>query len=191
MSQVTKKALAASLKKLLSKKTLDKITVVELTADCGVNRQTFYYHFKDIYDLAEWVVLCEAETVLSEEMTFETWKQDTLRVFNAALENKSLALNAYRSLRREQMERYLYKVLFNQFIKILNEKTLELKLNVSEEERKFLADILKHIFVGCLLDWIRRGLLDDPQVIVNRLGTAMDGVILRAMRRFDAQKSTT
>lgn len=188
MSQVMKKALAASLKKLLAQKPLDKITVVELTKDCGVNRQTFYYHFKDIYDLAEWVVLCEAEAVLSEEMTFETWKQDTLRIFNAALRNKPLALNAYRSLRRDQMERYLYKVLFNQFIKILNEKVEELGLRVSEDERKFLADMLKHIFVGCLLDWIRRGMNENPQLIVDRLGLVMDGVIIHGIERFDAQK---
>lgn len=49
MSQTTKKALAASLKKLLKRKSLDKITVIDITEDCGVNRQTFYYHFKDTY----------------------------------------------------------------------------------------------------------------------------------------------
>ena len=47
MSLLTEKALAASLKKLLEKKTLDKITVKDITDDCGVNRQTFYYHFHD------------------------------------------------------------------------------------------------------------------------------------------------
>ena len=55
MSEITKKALAESLKKLLSKNKLNKITIKEITEDCGVNRQTFYYHFKDIYDLLEWI----------------------------------------------------------------------------------------------------------------------------------------
>ena len=53
MSELTKKALAVSLKKLLSKKELSKITIANITDECGVNRQTFYYHFKDIYDLLE------------------------------------------------------------------------------------------------------------------------------------------
>ena len=53
MSEITKKALATSLKKLLSKKELSKITIANITNDCGVNRQTFYYHFKDVYDLLE------------------------------------------------------------------------------------------------------------------------------------------
>jgi len=47
MSELTKKALAVSLKKLLSKKELSKITISNITDECGVNRQTFYYHFKD------------------------------------------------------------------------------------------------------------------------------------------------
>ena len=63
MSELTKKALAVSLKKLLSKKELSKITISNITDECGVNRQTFYYHFKDIYDLLEWIYKNEVESI--------------------------------------------------------------------------------------------------------------------------------
>ena len=53
MSQTTKRALEASLKKLLLEKPLNKITINDITEDCGVNRMTFYYQFKDIYDLVD------------------------------------------------------------------------------------------------------------------------------------------
>ena len=49
MSQLTKRALEESLKKLLLKKPLTKITINDIAEDCGINRMTFYYHFKDIY----------------------------------------------------------------------------------------------------------------------------------------------
>ena len=49
MSKVTKRALEQSLKNLLLKKPLTKITIGDITEDCGINRMTFYYHFKDIY----------------------------------------------------------------------------------------------------------------------------------------------
>ena len=52
----TKRALAASLKKLMEKKPLSKITVSEIISDCNVNRKTFYYHFQDIYDLLKWIL---------------------------------------------------------------------------------------------------------------------------------------
>ena len=50
-TKMTKAALAASLKKLLEKKPLSKITVTDITRECRINRHTFYYHFRDIYDL--------------------------------------------------------------------------------------------------------------------------------------------
>ena len=63
MSQITKRALEASLKKMLLQKPLDKITIADLTDDCGVNRMTFYYHFKDIYDLVEWACVEDAARI--------------------------------------------------------------------------------------------------------------------------------
>ena len=51
MTNDTKYALEASLKKFLLKKPIDKITIRDLTDDCGISRMAFYYHFKDIYDL--------------------------------------------------------------------------------------------------------------------------------------------
>ena len=64
MSQTTKRALEASFKKLLLEKPLNKITINDITEDCGVNRMTFYYHFKDIYDLVDWILAEDAAKVL-------------------------------------------------------------------------------------------------------------------------------
>ena len=60
MVNATKMALEVSLKKLLLKKPLDKITIQDLTTDCGISRMAFYYHFRDIYDLVEWPCRCDA-----------------------------------------------------------------------------------------------------------------------------------
>ncbi len=64
MSQTTKRALEASLKNLLLKKPLDKITIQDIADDCGISRMTFYYHFKDIYDLVEWSCMEDATRAL-------------------------------------------------------------------------------------------------------------------------------
>ena len=53
-SHLTKRALESSLKRLLTEKPLAKITIADITEDCQISRMTFYYHFKDIYDLVEW-----------------------------------------------------------------------------------------------------------------------------------------
>ena len=54
MANTTKLALEVSLKELLRTKPIDRITINDLTEHCGISRMTFYYHFKDIYDLVEW-----------------------------------------------------------------------------------------------------------------------------------------
>ncbi len=55
-SIITKKAIAVSLKDLMKKKSLAKITVSDIVKNCNLNRQTFYYHFKDKYDLLHWII---------------------------------------------------------------------------------------------------------------------------------------
>ena len=74
MSNYTKQALGESLKKLLSEKPLNKITVTEIVNDCGLNRMTFYYHFQDIYDLLEWVCVEDAEKALKGKSSYSNWQ---------------------------------------------------------------------------------------------------------------------
>ena len=65
MINQTKHILEESLKKLMLEKPLDKITIRDLTEDCGISRMAFYYHFKDIYDLVEWSCLEDATRALA------------------------------------------------------------------------------------------------------------------------------
>ena len=68
MASSTKEALGNALKKMLSVKPIDKITVKDLVEECGVNRQTFYYHFDDVYDLLEWVFEEDTNKALRHRM---------------------------------------------------------------------------------------------------------------------------
>ena len=60
-SRITKKALALSIKKLMETIPLAKLSIHEIVDDCGINRQTFYYHFKDKFDLVNWLYLQKHE----------------------------------------------------------------------------------------------------------------------------------
>lgn len=187
MSQTTKRALAASLKKLLLKKPLDKITVIDIVEDCEVNRQTFYYHFKDIYDLIEWTCMDEASKALDGKKTYDTWQQGFLQIFEAVQENKPFILNVYHSVSREQVERYLYQVTYGLLIGVVEEQAAG--RNVREEDKKFIADFYKYAFVGLMLEWIRGGMKQDPEQIVGRLAVLIHGDIARALEKFQAGKT--
>ena len=182
MSQVTKRALEQSLKNLLLKKPLNKITVSDITDDCGINRMTFYYHFKDIYDLVEWSCLEDAKRALEENKTYETWQEGFLRIFEAVRENKPFILNVYRCVHREQVERYLSPLVDSLLLGVLEEEAVGLV--VREEDKEFIARVYSYIFLGILFDWIKDDMRSDPKEITEPLAVLIKGSMAAALSRF-------
>ena len=139
MSQVTKRALEQSLKNLLLKKPLTKITINDIAEDCGINRMTFYYHFKDIYDLVEWSCTEDARKALEEKKTYDTWQQGFLQIFEAVRENKPCIMNVYRCVHREQVEAYLKPLVDNLLMGVIREESVG--MTVRDEDKAFIARI--------------------------------------------------
>lgn len=182
MSQVTKRALEQSLKNLLLKKPLTKITVGDITDDCGINRMTFYYHFKDIYDLVEWSCLEDAKRALDEKKTYDTWQQGLLQIFKAVQENKPFILNVYRCVHREQVEKYLQPLVDQLLLNIINEEAAG--ITVRDEDKQFIAQVYSYMFIGLMLDWIKDDMREDPQQIVEKLSKLIKGSVSVALSRF-------
>lgn len=182
MSQVTKRALEQSLKNLLMKKPLTKITVGDIADDCGINRMTFYYHFKDIYDLVEWSCLEDAKRALDEKKTYETWQQGLLQIFEAVQENKPFILNVYRCVHREQVEKYLQPIVDRLLLGVIDEEADGMA--VRDEDKRFIAQIYSYILIGLMLDWIKDDMREDPQPIVDKLAKLIKGSMAEALSRF-------
>ena len=109
MTEMTKKALALSLKKLLEKKPLSKITVTDIAAECGINRHTFYYHFRDIYDLLEWIYVSETEEYILREGVPANWQESLTRLFQYCLENKKFVVTTYVFFQKDNMFQFIHK----------------------------------------------------------------------------------
>ena len=146
MQNLTKYALEDSLKKFLLKKPLDKITISDLTSDCGISRMAFYYHFKDIYDLVEWACIEDATRALQGKKTYATWQEGLLQIFEVVQENKPFILNVYRSVSREQIENYLFSLTYGLIAGVVEEQAVG--MDVPKEEREFIAHFYKYSFVG-------------------------------------------
>ena len=187
MSQTTKRALEASLKKLLLQKPLNKITINDITEDCGVNRMTFYYHFKDIYDLVDWIMVEDAAKALEEKPTFDTWSEAYLDLLRQVQENKVLVMNVYRSMSREQVEQYLYRILDPMLREFLDRGMQG--ITVQDADKQFIVDFYKYALVGMPLEWIRRDMKEDPVRMTERLNILLHGEFQRALRRFRTDRS--
>ena len=178
----TKQIIEDSLKKLMLQKPLDKITIRDLTEDCGISRMTFYYHFKDIYDLVEWSCIADATRALEGKKTYDTWSEGLLQIFEAVYENKPFILNAYRCISRDQIESFLFHLTSDLIMAVVEEKAAGTE--VSEENRRFIADFYKYSFVGIMLDWIKQGIKDDYSLIAEKISITVHGSIANSIHNF-------
>ena len=186
MANTTKLALEASLKELLRTKPIDRITINDLTEHCGISRMTFYYHFKDIYDLVEWACIEDASRALQGKKTYDTWQEGLLQIFEAVLENKPFILNVYRSVSRERVENYLYALTYELIEGVVEEQSENLM--VTEEQKKFIANFYKYSFVGVMLDWIKRGMQESPEEMAGLITVTMHGNVGNSLRNMEKNK---
>ena len=175
MSEVTKRALEQSLKNLLSKKPITKITINDIAEDCGINRMTFYYHFKDIYDLVEW-------SCLEEKKTHDTWQEGFIQIFDAVKNNKPFIMNVYNYIDRAQVEVYLTPLVDHLLMGVIEEESAN--ISVRDENKQFIARIYGYVFIGIMLDWIKDGMNEDPVQIVDKLSILLKDSIANALQKF-------
>lgn len=158
MAIATKKLLADGLKELLKKKTLDKITVKELVATCGVNRQTFYYNFQDIYELLEWIFVEEGARLRKETEGIKDWRE-RLQVVISEInneENRRLILNAFYSVNPMQIDRFMQNYFRPSVEEIITENIRD--MDISEEDREFMIRMYDLFWVDLIMRWIQTGM---------------------------------
>lgn len=188
MSDITKNALATSLKKLMSKRELSKITIKDITEDSGIQRQTFYYHFVDIYDLIEWIFTNEIiKPIKRESDTYEKWQEGFLSILYYVLENEKFIKNAYNSISRKYVNDFIYKNTYELLKKVVDEEAHEIK--VREEDKKFITNFYQAAFVGIIQNWIQNGMKENPNELTEKLNKILDGNFKKALNslRYDKQ----
>lgn len=182
MSDLTKYALAEALGGLLEKKRLDDITVTELCAAGGVKRQTFYYHFHDIYELVGWMFDRRTQQLIEESCRDRDWQGALLRLMHAALEDRALMRNTVHSISREQLERYMLRVVEYAMWGYI-ESTAR-REGVSEQDVRFVLRLLAHGVGGILMDWLDGGMAEDAQQVCDRLCMLREEDIRGLLLRF-------
>ena len=182
MSASTKRALADSLKKLLAKKTLDKITVRDITDDCNVNRQTFYYHFHDVYDLVEWILTEEVALYISDGLTKENWKDVMRRMMDEMSKERSFMTNVYYSLSRRELDRFLQKI-SRPILEEITDRACEGK-NISDEDKSYIVELFTYALCGIVTEWIASGMLDSLGMKIEKMFTIMDGILVYTIDKF-------
>ena len=106
MKPNTRKAIKESFMLLLNQKPLSKITVKEIVANCGINRNSFYYHYSDIPTLLEEILIEKADAIFKPEINGNIFGCMTAAI-RVALDNKNAMMHILNSANREAFERSL------------------------------------------------------------------------------------
>lgn len=181
LSHKRRKQMAESLKKLMMHKNLQKITIQEIADDCGISRYTFYYHFKDIYDLLIWTFQDEALSLIQKSDNCLTW-QDGFQLFLRSLrDDKAVWQCAMNSLGQDALRSMLYQEISHLMHLFLND--MKGRYQVSEEYLTFLGDFYISALSGVLMEWLRRDADLSEETIMKYLHVTMEGQIEAAFAR--------
>lgn len=152
MSQRTRQALAASLKRAMLKKPLSKISVRELIEDCNVNRKTFYYHFDDIYALVKWMLEQEAVELVKQFDLVVNYKEAILFILDYVEANKHILNCAYDSMGRDGLKRFLYQDFIAVMRSMIDGYERQLGVSVDEDFKQFAAGFYAEAVAGTLIN---------------------------------------
>ena len=183
----TKEALANALKQLLQKKQITKITINDLTETCGISRMTFYYHFKDIYDLADWTLQEALHAAIADNRTHENWQQGFLNLLVVLKEHQSLILNAYYAIDREQVERYMRREVEELLLPVVKEQAEGLKISAQGKRR--VAAFYSYAFMGVVMEWIQRNMAASPQEIAETTAAMIRGDFRNSLENMSCYES--
>ena len=154
MANTTKKALEVSLKKLLKEKPFDKITIADLTGDCGISRMTFYYHFQDIPSLMINSIEKWADGIIKEYAISEKSVNCLSYMAQECTKRKKAMLHLFRSVEKEKLLSNMNEIAYHIICTYANE--MKEKRNISEQDKETLIQCYKCFFVGSLLEWLER-----------------------------------
>ena len=182
MASNTKEALGNALKQMLAVKPIERITVKDLVDICSVNRQTFYYHFDDVYDLLEWVFEEDANKVLPSEVSFSHWREDVLLFFKYLYDNSTFALNIYNSQSRTYMLRY-YKRRIQSCIRSFADIVFE-GMNIDKQDYDFVIEFYSNGIIGLIAQWMDMNMQTPKVITKERLLRVLEDSVENMLARF-------
>ena len=159
MANFTRRAIKGSFLKLLNQRPLNQITVKDIVEDCGINRNSFYYHFEDLPALIAEIVEEKLHALTQNHPTISSVEECFDTVVELVMENRRAVYHIYNSLSRDVFERYLMDAC--QYIVSTYLKAEFAGESLSEEDLNVLIRFHKCECFGAVIDWLNGGMKDN------------------------------
>lgn len=185
MQNSTEEVLVAALELVLQKKPIDKVTVKDIVSECDLTRQTFYNHFTDIYALVEWAAVQATKRALNNAADYDNWQQGFYDVMIIIRDNKVIIDNTYKSIYRDLMEKHIYQIIYSYIIAVVEKQAIG--MSVDQKHKDFIAHFYSLAFIAVIFEWLKDGMKDDPQDIVDQTGVLVQGDFKKALKKYAQQ----
>lgn len=175
MAKFTKRAIMLSLLKLLKQKSVDKVTVKDICDECEINRNTFYYYFKDIYDVLNNIFMEEIEKNLREAGSNGSFYEEYSKAAEILVEYKDVVIHVYNSRNRDIITNYLEKMtaeVVRSYIAAKSEGE-----NISEKDLEFMSYFYGYAIIGSTYKWIESGMQADFEHFIARISESIDATL--------------
>lgn len=168
-TEITKAALATCLRELMSQKKLSHITIADITLQCGISRNAFYYHFRDKYDLINWIFYSETLPIIDTFFGSDSHLDGFVNLCQYMLNNRQFYIEVFQYVGQNSLCGSLTETYF-ELMKI-HISTLYANINcrLSEDELYILARLSAHAYVGVIMEWVTSGMQSNYMIYFEKL----------------------
>ena len=175
-SDLTKQKIAISMKELLKTHSFEDISIETLSKYTNISRNTFYYHFKDKYDVINWIFYSDITPIVTKTYTLKTWSKGLELLCEYMQNNKEFYIKVLHVSGQNSFTECLldfYKNLVYNLIKSTGGNQI-----LKDEHIKIIADFYAFGLTGIITNWAKHDMVIDPKPIIKILEGLLSGEIL-------------
>lgn len=164
MAERTKIWIADNMKKLMAVKPIDKIRVTEICELAEITKPTFYYHFRDKYDLVAWIFF------------YSHFNVDVLSLESAAQSMNQVRSDFifYKRAFEDSSQNALWQYMVNYFTDRYEQEAKRiLDADVLDAETHFSIRLYCHGAVGMTREWLLTDNITQAETIVRMMFASM------------------
>lgn len=188
MPGFTKQAIRNSFMKLLNERPVSQITVKDIVEDCGINRNSFYYHYQDIPSLIEEIILKEIDEIIRQHPTVDSLEEGLDVAASFAIQNRRAVLHLYHSANRDLFEQHLWRIC--EYVVDTYISTAFADSPIEATDKSILIRYYKWVCFGAVMDMLRGGMKDDIQAFYYRMGQLKKGMLEEMVNRSIRENKT-
>lgn len=184
-AEFTKYMIAQGMKELLTEKDFEKISVGDLANHCHISRNTFYYHFRDKYDVVSWIFYSEITPLLGPSQFVGKWADALLTLCRYLQDNKTF----YSKVLQVEGQNSFTECLMEFHARLVRQLLVNAKGDqiLTPEQIRTISNFYAFGLTGAISSWAKNGMAGDPAPVIETLRDLLSGKIFKQLLELQGQ----